>query len=221
MTPRIRTWRSLKRSERQALRLLRGTLPASTDAALLSGFRRLRDRLADHGMKPLAPAGRYVSADEAMLLANLAALQRGRAAAGPGDHRLARDVRSALIECAIQLERAGCILDAGAIARVNAPGDAAPPRSGAAWTARRARILDFVEERRLVRTRELVALGASRENIRALCSKGAIQRVRHGWYAARSLSRAEIASVCAGEASGHSAASPAANDNDPRPGRPR
>lgn len=202
MKPPTLTLRCLRRSERRALLLLRGAAPPASDAAILSGFRQLRNRLAHQRMVLPAPAGRYVRPDEAVLLGILAALQQGRRVHGwGGDGRLTPELRSALQECATLIERAGCVLDCGTIAFAKAQGevliegpasrpDADPEDS---WTVRRTRILRFLEERRFARACELVALGASRENISSLCRNGSIRRVRHGWYAARPRGRPEVA----------------------------
>lgn len=176
------------------MHLLRGAVPAPADAAILSKFRQLRVCLAQQGMALPAPAGRYVSAEEAVLLGMLAALQQGRYAHAPtGGGSLAPEVRSALKECAALLEISGCVLDFGTLALASAHGEVQEeaghcPDTGpdGCWKVRKARILRFVEERRLVQACELVALGASRENISALWRSGSIRRVRHGWYAARS-----------------------------------
>ena len=204
---------------------MRGAASASADAAVLSGFEHLRDKLAHHGMVLPGPAGRYVSANEAVLLGHLAALQQGRYAhAPPIGSFLTPEVQSALEQCATLLEGSGCVLDSGTFALASAHGEAlreeAAPRSdtGAedSWKARRARILRFVEARRLVRACELVALGASRENISSLCRTGSIRRVRHGWYAARSCGRPQFASAFAREPRLVATASGVtANDNDP------
>lgn len=176
--------RLLSLRERYALMALRCAGPESGGA-----FARLAGQARSAGFEIGAAAAPYAGPDERRLLGWLALLQRQRpdrdlCQAAPFGPKLFATLR----DCAALLDEAGCRLDyrnahrlrgGGDLHQQAAPARPMPTRAGAT----QASILRFVSERGAVPSRELMAIGASRQMLRTMCKAQMLQRTGRGLYA--------------------------------------
>lgn len=206
MTIGVRACRLLARSQRETLALMRGAMVSGVSAPAPASVSAEERPFADlaHACRAARialgpPPCRYVTHDEALILAALAALQRPALGACLAEVPL----RAPLAACAADLAARGAVLPLAATAwatlvaqgwasarkpgrapnvaerqRVAASRPPAPPKSGSL----RHRAVTFAAGRSTITTAEFDAVGISRQTLSLICAEGLLERIGLGRY---------------------------------------
>jgi hypothetical protein len=187
--------------ERYVIGLLRGADPGSASGGLLALFDRLRTTAGELGFRPGPLTGAYASRQELCLLGCIAAMQREN----PGVLlKISGAIRTPTLACARRLAFEGVHLNHASISRLSSMIDACkelsvstapllqvrprsqrrplPPMPGSL----QEKALTFVCSRGIASSRDLAALGVSRQVVSLMFKQGLLVRVRTGVYRAAS-----------------------------------
>ena len=193
---------SLSRIEQQLLACVRAAcFPAEAPVCrsppqLCSAVNCMGVQLTGARLSIWRPGSIFMSHDEILIIASLAAMQRRgnrtfRSGLPPGLFEAFQHCAATLAEAGVHLPAKAWIgLDIVAHPERQA---AMPPRSRNYSLRVRehsitATALALVQERKLVSTGEFKAAGISRQNVSLLCKKGFLKRAHHGWYSASTSS---------------------------------
>ncbi len=207
MPERVLHFRSLSQRERQVLLSIRTDEDEVLPGGRISPFVALNRTAKALDLVIGEPASRFVHTDEKRLLSWLSLAQRGKLERNSPVLCALADI---LFECSGVLKATDCYLDhrntvwfdaaaasGGPLVRTEPSGTPSTPisarHSGAAVQSLQSRIIQFVIEHGTAATRELNAIGASRQVVSTMRKKGTLRRIRHGLYTIGNISRTSAA----------------------------